>query len=84
MKNKHDGIFPIGSNAKRKIPRHTDDDSDNLFVKDPQGFYNDFKDYVSQIEDASSKEMTPMTKSKIEQLLSEFFKPYSEKSQQII
>lgn len=28
VKNKHDGIFPIGSNAKRKIPKNTDEDVD--------------------------------------------------------
>lgn len=80
VKNKHDGIFPIGSNAKRKIPRHVDDDSDNLFIKDTMGFYNDFKDYVSQIEDASSKEHLPLTKSKIDVYISEFFKPNIEKT----
>lgn len=75
VKNKHDGIFPIGSNAKWKIPRHSDDDSDTLFIKDSTGFYIDFKDYVSQIEDASSNEISELTKPKLESLFSEFFKP---------
>ncbi len=43
VKNKHEGVFPIGSNAKRKIPRQADDDSESLFVRNINGFYKDFK-----------------------------------------
>lgn len=41
VKNKHEGVFPIGSNAKRKIPRQIDDESESLFIKDIDGFYKD-------------------------------------------
>lgn len=46
VKNKHDGTFPIGSNAKRKIPRQADDESEQLFVKDVNTFYNDLKEFI--------------------------------------
>ena len=72
VKNKHEGIFPIGSNAKRKIPRHVDDESDNIFTKDIKTFYVDLKDYLSQIEEARSKEEQQLTKVKVEEVLKEF------------
>lgn len=52
MKNKHDGIFPIGSNAKRKIPKNIEENCDHLFIPNIERFYQDFEDFVNQIDNA--------------------------------
>jgi hypothetical protein len=66
VKNKHDGIFPIGSNAKRKIPKNCDEDSDNIFTPNIDKFYEDFAEFVSQIVDAGSKGKASMSKEDID------------------
>lgn len=66
VKNKHDGIFPIGSNAKRKIPKNCEDDSDNIFTPNIEKFYEDFAEFVSQIPEAASKVKVSMTKEDID------------------
>lgn len=38
VKNKHDGIFPIGSNAKRWIPKNIDENYDILFTPNCEKF----------------------------------------------
>ena len=42
VKNKHEGVFPIGSNAKRKIPKNTEENMDILFNKDLKYFFKKF------------------------------------------
>lgn len=73
VKNKHDGVFPIGSNAKRKIQRQPDDDTEALFIKDVPGFYKDFSEFLIQIEDASSKEKRNMSLEDINRIFSSLF-----------
>lgn len=61
VKNKHDGIFPIGSNAKRKIPKNVEEDCDHLFIPNMERFYQDFDEFVRQIDNAGSDEPKQMT-----------------------
>lgn len=56
VKNKHDGIFPIGSNAKRKISKNAEEDCDHLFIPSIERFFEDFEDFVNQIDNAASEE----------------------------
>jgi hypothetical protein len=70
VKNKHDGIFPIGSNAKRKIPKNGDEDADHLFTPNIDKFYEEFADFISQIPSAVSKTKSPMTKDDVERFFS--------------
>ena len=60
VKNKHDGIFPIGSNAKRKIPKNVEEDCDHLFIPSVDRFFTDFDDFVSQIDNAAADERKVM------------------------
>ena len=66
VKNKHDGIFPIGSNAKRKIPKNGDEDADHLFTPNIDKFYDEFADFVIQIPGAASKARNQMNKDDVE------------------
>lgn len=50
VKNKHEGIFPIGSNAKREIPRNTEENIEILFNPDLKKFFEEFKEFISEIE----------------------------------
>ena len=43
VKNKHDSKFPIGSNARRKIPRALDDDINFLYTPRIKTFFEEFK-----------------------------------------
>jgi len=61
VKNKHDGIFPIGSNAKRKIPKNVEEDCDHLFIPNVERFFADFEDFVGQIDNAVSDDKKTMT-----------------------
>ena len=61
VKNKHDGIFPIGSNAKRKIPKNVEEDCDHLFIPNIDRFYQDFEDFINQIDGAAADERKNMT-----------------------
>jgi hypothetical protein len=66
VKNKHDGVFPIGSNAKRKIPKNCDEDSDNIFSPNIEKFFEEFAEFIGQIPDASSKSRTSMVKDDVD------------------
>lgn len=33
VKNKHDGVFPVGSNAKRRLPKSMRQETDKLFTQ---------------------------------------------------
>lgn len=68
VKNKHDGIFPIGSNAKRKIPKNVEEDCDHLFVPNLNRFFTDFEDFVGQIDNAASDDKKFMTEFDIDRL----------------
>jgi hypothetical protein len=50
VKNKHEGIFPIGSNAKREIPRNAEENIELLFNPDLKKFFEEFAEFVSEIE----------------------------------
>ena len=50
VKNKHEGIFPIGSNAKREIPRNTEENIEILFNPDLNKYFEEFKEFVTEIE----------------------------------
>ncbi len=54
VKNKHNGVFPIGSNAKRKVPRDSDVESEVLFIRNIDKFYKEFKNLLIHIDRASS------------------------------
>lgn len=54
VKNKHDGVFPIGSNAKRKIPKNGDEESEQLYIPNVDRFFQDFEDFTKQLPDAMS------------------------------
>ena len=68
VKNKHDGIFPIGSNAKRKIPKNVEEDCDHLFIPNMERFYSDFEDFINQIDGAVADERKTMTEFDINHL----------------
>ena len=62
VKNKHEGVFPIGSNAKRKIPKNFEEETDNVFIPNIDKFYNEFVEFVSQVNGAESKVKTSLQK----------------------
>ena len=68
VKNKHDGVFPIGSNAKRKIPKNVEEDCDHLFIPNVSRFFEDFEQFISQIDNASSENRQSMKNSDIDHL----------------
>lgn len=65
VKNKHDGVFPIGSNAKRKIPKNVEEDCDHLFIPSVERFFQDFEEFVGQIDNAISDEHKAITEGDI-------------------
>jgi hypothetical protein len=68
VKNKHAGVFPIGSNAKRKIPKNCDEGSENAFAPNIDKFYEDFREFLCNIPDASSNAKSILKKEEIENL----------------
>ena len=68
VKNKHDGVFPIGSNAKRKIPKNVEEDCDHLFIPNVERFFVDFDDFINQIDNATTDERNTMSESDITHL----------------
>ena len=54
VKNKHDGIFPIGSNAKRKIPKNGDEESEQLYIPNVERFLQEFDEFTKQLPEAAS------------------------------
>lgn len=54
VKNKHDGVFPIGSNAKRKIPKNGDEESEQLYIPSVERFYQEFDEFTKQLPEAAS------------------------------
>ena len=66
VKNKHDGIFPIGSNAKRKIPRNMEENDDS-FIIDVAKLIEEFEKFLKSLSGAydnlmEEKEETPNDK----------------------
>jgi hypothetical protein len=51
VKNKHDGIFPIGSNAKRKIPRNMEENDDS-FIIDSTKLMEEFEKFLKSLSGA--------------------------------
>ena len=51
VKNKHDGIFPIGSNAKRKIPRNMEENDDS-FIIDSKKLMEEFEKFLKSLSGA--------------------------------
>jgi hypothetical protein len=51
VKNKHDGIFPIGSNAKRKIPRNMEENDDS-FIIDANKLMEEFEIFLKSLPGA--------------------------------
>lgn len=60
VKNKHDGIFPIGSNAKRKIPKSSEEDSVQMYVPNIDRYFQEFEEFTKQVYDASRFLQTPI------------------------
>ena len=69
VKNKHDGVFPIGSYAKRKIPKLYEEETDNVFVPNVDKFYSEFQEFVGQVSCAEGKNRPPMTKELIDKII---------------
>lgn len=68
VKNKHEGIFPIGSNAKRKIPKNFEEETDNVFIPNLEKFYTEFQEFIGQVPGAEGKGRPPLTKEAIDRL----------------
>jgi len=51
VKNKHEGIFPIGSNAKRKIPRNMEENDDS-FIIDVTKLVEEFEKFLKSLSGA--------------------------------
>lgn len=54
VKNKHDGVFPIGSNAKRKIPKNGDEESEQLYIPNKERFFQELDEFTKQLPEAAS------------------------------
>ena len=54
VKNKHNGIFPVGSNAKKKIEKLSDQDLEN-FKPNLQSFFANFEKYLKELNDAHNE-----------------------------
>lgn len=79
MKNKHSGIFPIGSNAKRKIPRNMEENDDS-FIIDVAKLMEEFEKFLKSLSGAydnliKEKEEYPSDKD-IESFFQENFPDY--------
>ena len=48
VKNKHGGVFPIGSNAKRKILKNEEDDIEENFVPNIEIFFAELKEFLTE------------------------------------
>lgn len=68
VKNKHEGIFPIGSNAKRKIPKNFEEETDNVFIPNLDKFYTEFQEFISQVPGAEGKGKTSLQKDAVDKL----------------
>lgn len=68
VKNKHDGVFPIGSNAKRKIPKNFEEETDNVFIPNLEKFYDEFHEFISLVSGAEAKGKPPLTKELVDKL----------------
>lgn len=66
VKNKHDGVFPIGSNAKRKIPKNFEEETDNVFIPNLDKFYVELQEFLSQVPSAEGKNRSPLSKEALE------------------
>lgn len=73
VKNKHDGVFPIGSNAKRKIPKNFEEEADNVFIPNLDKFYNELSDFVMQTDGAAAFSKQPITRDSIDRVLDSAF-----------
>lgn len=62
VKNKHDGVFPIGSNAKRKIPKNFEEETDNVFIPNLDKFYLEFQEFITQVPGADGKSKGQLSK----------------------
>ena len=69
VKNKHDGIFPIGSYAKRKIPKLYEEETDNVFVPNLDKFFAEFQEFVTQVSCAEGKNRPPLTKELLDKMM---------------
>ena len=70
VKNKHDGVFPIGSYAKRKIPKLYEEETENVFVPNIDKFFIEFHEFVSQVPNAEGKNRPPLTKELLDKMIS--------------
>lgn len=48
VKNKHGGVFPIGSNAKRKIQKNEEEDKEDCFVPDMETYFQEFDQFLQE------------------------------------
>lgn len=61
VKNKHGGVFPIGSNAKRKILKNEEDDIEENFVANIDVFFAEFKEFTQEANGGSSSNDKTLT-----------------------
>jgi hypothetical protein len=48
VKNKHGGVFPIGSNAKRKIQKNEEDDKEEIFIPNMTAYFEDLDLFLEE------------------------------------
>lgn len=53
VKNKHEGVFPIGSNARRRVPRAADDEAEQAYAPSPARFAAEFAEFTRQLPAAA-------------------------------
>ena len=68
VKNKHDSIFPIGSNARRKIPRNLEEDTDVGYTQNPETFDKEFEVFLNENSLSNKTLVGPLQSQDLERL----------------
>ena len=66
VKNKHQGIFPIGSFAKKKTLKESNDKEVLALQPDIDRYFANFDEFLKQIKDAKAVERKEFTEEKID------------------
>lgn len=72
VKNKHSGIFPIGSNAKRKIPRNMEENDDS-FIIDVTKLMEEFEKFLKSLSGAHDNLMKEKDENPSDKEIESFF-----------
>lgn len=68
VKNKHGGVFPIGSNAKRKILKNEEDDLEENFIPNIEMFFVELKEFLTEADAHSTTSDKTFTQITIENI----------------